>query len=98
MSEKTCEKCRKYARQILLSRIREISEDTWSAGWFTGIEKDLWALASGSKKTEMYGDVGPELIDLARDADGWWHYGSDGPEFVTMKDWVAATNTTEAAP
>jgi hypothetical protein len=87
MTQPTCETCSKYARKLLLSRIREISEEVWCAGWFSGIENDLWLLAIGKGEPKLYGDVGPELMDLARVAGGWWHYGSAGPEFVLTKDW-----------
>jgi glutamine cyclotransferase len=82
------ERLQAYARELLLARMRELSERCYCAGWITGLEEALWELSLNGGGAygmdEVTVDEAAELQQLAVDADGWWVYGDDGVEFVSL--------------
>jgi hypothetical protein len=77
------------AALLLDSRIREISEETWCAGWSSEIESDLWEAACGSGDLKYGMGLVTErelasLMDYANEAGGWWTYD----RFVPFEEWL----------
>lgn len=85
------------AREVLLHRMQDYSEDYHCAGWLSGLEFLLWegrsdegASPSAQARSEMRG----ELHALARIAGGWWVYDDEtqpdesGPVFITTERWL----------
>ena len=81
------------AREVLLHRMQDFSEDCFCAGWLGGLEFLLWevpadddevAAAQGRRK------VVEECWVLAEIAGGWWVYADEsvpadrGPVFITI--------------
>ena len=92
------ERLQQYARELLLHRMHDISEDFWCAGWIGGLEYDLWDFVVG--KTETYGTYVRSSLDdldrehlkqLAEDAGGWYYYSFEpghGEQFIAMDEWL----------
>lgn len=84
------------AREVLLHRMKEYSEDYHCAGWLGGLEFLLWetpAADDGSPSAKRLRNLVPELRTLAEIADGWWLYEDEthpntrGPVFIPMPRW-----------
>jgi len=92
------EKLQGYARELLRLKMREISEDYWCAGWFVGLEYELWDFVSGVTDTygtylsrNLDGDDRDSLIELANDAGGWYYWSDEaghGEQFASMDRWL----------
>lgn len=71
-------------------RMRDISEDTWCAGWLVDLEYVLWEwLGRQEDEIEMGRSTltrleREELLRLAERAGGWWTYD----RFVPMAEWL----------
>ena len=89
-------------RWALYSRMSDISEACWCAGWMQGTEYALWrAVTSGEPQTWGAGIIEQEDIDalqeLAEWAGGWWRSGAGyEPEFVPLAEWRAHYAEREA--
>ena len=93
----------RYARELLLIEMREISEEHWFAGWLGGLEFRLWDLAINGTPIDKgfvdAEDVDPEEIKHLRDrlselhfhAQGWWAWDDDEhqPVFLPESQWLA---------
>jgi hypothetical protein len=81
------------AAHLLVGLMRDISEDTWCAGWLMGLEHILWdAMHSDSKENREF-----DAKDLARlrkfheQAGGWWVWRKDvGEVFLSTEAWLAS--------
>lgn len=84
------------AREVLLHRMREYSEEYHCAGWLGGLEFLLWETPSSdddSPAAKRLRNLVPELQTLAEIADGWWAWDSDqpaadNPVFIPMTRWL----------
>ena len=83
------------AREALRTLLRSVSEDTWCAGWYKGLEYFLWRdvqnyvhekLDELKYLSEFEVDV---LYDLVRDAGGWfyWPDGATQEQFIPLAEW-----------
>lgn len=90
-------------RKALLHEMERISEDTWCAGWFSGIEFGLWNEMQGGKgcgggTVNCYEQDDLDLLrELATLAEGWWRWdeGQGDNVFVPMDEWLSVvTNRT----
>ncbi len=84
------------ARDLLLYKMMEYSQDGFCATWLVDLEWELWTEADrpdSLPKREYILSVSRECRILAEIAGGWWVYedetrpGEDGPVFVTMARW-----------
>jgi len=81
-------------RWALYSRMSDISEACWAAGWMQGTEYALWrAVTTGEPQTWGAGIIEQEDIDALRElaelAGGWWRRVEHKPEFVPLAEWRA---------
>lgn len=84
------------AREVLLRRMRDYSEDYYCAGWLGSFEFLLWEGSAGddeSLTTQARSKIIAELRALAEIAGGWWVYEDEtqpnesGPVFISMDRW-----------
>lgn len=84
------------ARELLLDKMREYSQDGFCASWMQGLEFELWQLATSSSPTESSGfspEFYQQLHQLTVIADGWWRWETTsdssgvGPVFVSLGTW-----------
>ncbi len=84
------------AREVLLRRMRDYSEENHCAGWLSGLEFLLWkepAEDDESLSASTRAELHPELRALAEVAGGWWVYEDEtqpaerGPVFISMERW-----------
>lgn len=89
------------AKELLLFRMRQLSETFFSKEWVEDLESDVWDMAFNGQKLFDQIDVTPEMSkffrDLANLADGWWINNGevqpddslplDGLVFVSMARW-----------
>jgi hypothetical protein len=84
----------------LVALMRDLSEETYSAGWLSGLEHMLWRLVQGG--TAGVFDPDDASVDLLRglseQAGGWWRWDKamGGEVFVPMAEWLALVAATEA--
>ncbi len=85
------------AREVLLHRMQDYSEDYHCAGWLSDLEFLLWEKQTGEGKSpdvQVRDKMRAELRVLAKVAGGWWVYeddtqpGQPGPVFVSMERWL----------
>jgi len=85
------------AREVLLHRMCDYSEDYHCAGWLNNLEFLLWegpADDDESLTTQNRRKITAELRALAGIAGGWWVYSDEtipaerGPVFVSMDRWL----------
>ena len=71
---------RETAKDSLLRRMEDISEDFWCAGWIRGLEFSLWR------------DINehPDLAKLSKQCGGWWIWADcdDMRKFVSTDEWL----------
>ena len=79
------------ARQLLLHKMREWSEECFSAGWMRDLEFDLWTIAingKGSYGSHVFSCMeANKLYGLALGARGWWRWHGKNEEFVGLGVW-----------
>lgn len=89
------------AREVLLRRMREYSEDCHCASWLIGLEFLLWEKQADTDKsppTQERSKICGKLHALAKIAGGWWVYKDEtqpdqtGPVFVPMERWLQILN------
>ncbi len=84
------------AEELLLSKMEEYSEGFFCAGWFSGLEFDLWqaadlGLPNKTQKHEV--TLSRKLRALGRIAGGWWVIedetcpDEDSPFFIPVERW-----------
>lgn len=81
------------ARLDLLALMELISEQCWYAGWFHGIEYDLWSIMQGGCRHYGHGDLDDatlqRLQSLSLAAGGWYVWGDDvDPTFTPLDAWT----------
>ena len=84
------------ARELLLYKMREYSQDGFCASWLYDLEFELWQLAICPPQKETSG-FSPghyrEIHRLALIADGWWVWETapepekSGPVFISLSEW-----------
>ena len=80
------------ARDLLLYKMKEYSEDGYCAGWLDGLEWELWEAAEQPRPTGPF-ITSRECRQLAEIARGWWVYGeglkddAEEPTFVSLDRW-----------
>ena len=83
-----------YAKELLLHKMREWSEECYCAGWMMGLEYGLWSIALMDRDHYGFHEFNhaeaDELFQLAIDANGWWVWrDSDEREtFIDLAEWV----------
>jgi len=86
------------AREVILHRMSDYSEDYHCAGWLSSLEFLLWegpADDDESLTTQARRKISAELRALAGIASGWWVYSDEtkpderGPVFIPMERWLA---------
>ena len=86
------EKVREYAGRLLRSKMSELSEELYCAGWCHGIEYVLWDNVTGSrdKLDKVNSKDVEELRQLSGDAGGWfvWDGQQHDARFVPMHEWL----------
>jgi len=79
------------AQWDLYSRMREISEEDFCAGWMMDNEFRIWdALHQRATEQTTY-PVNPRLLRLCAALSaqiGGWIYWADGPQFIPMAQWL----------
>jgi hypothetical protein len=82
------------AREVLLHRMRDYSEEFHCAGWLSGLEVLLWEIPEEDDRTWVQArrEISMELRTLAEIAEGWWAWndevpGGDNPVFVPLAEW-----------
>jgi hypothetical protein len=86
---------REWAGELLVKKMRDISEMQYAASWLVGLEFALWRLvAKGGGRENFYGftmtsEVAANLSDLAEGAGGWpiWDDASSNPQIMPMAEW-----------
>lgn len=84
------------ARELLLYKMKEYSEDTACATWLVGLEFQLWRygdMASADPREQYSIKLGKELRTLAEITGGWWAWdkdaaGAENPVFMSMERWL----------
>lgn len=85
------------ARELLLYKMKEYSQDGFCASWLVDLEFELWESAnlSAPSPQEMHSvSTSRECRALAQIADGWWVYedetrrGENGPVFISTERWM----------
>ncbi len=84
------------AREVLLHRMRDYSEEFHCAGWLGGLEFLLWEVSEegGQPWIQSRREISAECHTLAEIAGGWWVYedetrpGEHGPVFIPMERWL----------
>jgi hypothetical protein len=85
------------ARELLLYKMKEYSEDFACATWLVGLEFQLWHygnIASTDSKEQYSIKLGKELRILAEVTGGWWAWnnevpaGGENPVFMAMDRWL----------
>ena len=85
------------AQEVLLSRMKLLSEDFYAAGWISGLEFDVWEMAQVHPHKlwahEVTDDMSKSFRDLATIANGWWvsshtvRLKEKGPVFISIAEW-----------
>ena len=84
------------ARELLLYKMKEYSQDGFCATWLVDLEFELWEAADVATpaKGESYAmAVSKECRPLAEIAGGWWVWPGDlapkeeAPVFVSLPEW-----------
>jgi len=95
------------ARELLLYKMREYSQDGFCASWLDGLERDLWEAADKpcpSGPAAFTHAASCECRKLAEIAAGWWVYEDPSqpdaprPVFVTTKRWQQIRKSTSPPP
>ena len=94
------------ARELLLYKMKEYSQDGFCATWLVDLEFELWEAAD--KATPAKGEsfamsVSKECRPLAEIAGGWWAWPKNpgpndaAPVFVSLADWhrILASRASE---
>ena len=85
------------AREVLLHRMQDYSEDYHCAGWLCDLEFLLWeepADEGESPDVQVRAKMRAELRALATIAGGWWVFEDEtqpeqaGPVFVSTERWL----------
>lgn len=85
------------AKEVLLHRMKDYSEDNYCAGWLSSLEFLLWDKPDTEDKSpsaQVLGAITPHLRAIAGIAGGWWVYedetvpGERGPVFISMERWL----------
>lgn len=81
------------AKELLLYRMCQLSEDVFSAGWLTGLDFEVRETAYGNPPMlagmEVTESVSKTFRDLAVLAGGWWVWGrtDDGEIIMGLAEW-----------
>jgi len=83
------------ARELLLYKMKEYSEDFFCASWLVDLEFELWEAAereSPSEREMSMVTTSRECRSLAELAGGWWAWddkapGGDNPIFMPLEEW-----------
>mgnify|MGYP005846685803 CR=1 FL=1 len=84
------------AREVLLHRMKDYSEDYHCASWLVDLEFLLWEMPAAddeSRVAQIHTKTVTELRTLAEIAGGWWVYEDEtqpaehGPVFIPMDRW-----------
>lgn len=94
------------AREVLLFRMKEYSEEFHCAGWLSGLEFLLWEtpVDDDDSRTKFLRPVVLECHTLAEISGGWWVYqdktrpGEPGPVFVSMDRWKEILADRKSSP
>lgn len=84
------------ARELLLYKMEEYSEDFACASWLVDLEFELWGygdIASTAPEEEYSIRLGKELRTLSEIAGGWWVFGDGVPPhehrmFMPLERWL----------
>lgn len=86
------------ARELLLYKMEEYSEDGFCASWLVDLEYELWNAADQPEDPAPLGcwtkSTSKECRILAEIAGGWWVFeddsrpGEEGPVFLPMARWL----------
>jgi len=86
------------AANLLLFRMKQLSEDLHCASWLNDLEFLVWDMAYGGENA--FGDIkvsdqmAKSFRDLADLSGGWWVYkdktlpDEHGPVFISMERWL----------
>jgi len=86
-----------FAKEVLLHRMKEYSEDFFCAGWIGGLEFGAWNDVDIEQPTDRQKHAvafSRECRILGEIAGGWWVYedttrpGERGPVFIPMERWL----------
>ena len=85
------------ASEVLLFRMKLLSQEFYSEPWVDGLEFDVWDMAFDGEKLfgqfEVTEAMAKYFRDLATLAGGWWVYRDEtrpderGPFFIPMDRW-----------
>lgn len=85
------------ASEVLLFRMKLLSQEFYSETWVDGLEVDVWDMAFNSGKLfgqfEVTEAMAKYFRDLATLSGGWWVHedetkpGQAGPVFISMDRW-----------
>ncbi len=92
------------ARELLLYKMSEYSQDGFCVSWLHGLEWELWEAADQPDVTEkslFTLNTSRECRQLAEVAQGWWVFDdntqpdADGPVFVSLSRWQQIREKTK---
>lgn len=85
------------AQETLIYRMKQMSDDFYSASWVSDLEFMVWEMAFGKEQSFAGMDVTDEMAksfrDLAILSGGWWIWDDNtdpagqNPVFITIKRW-----------
>lgn len=83
-------------REMLRLCIGLVSQEVYCAGWYSGIEYDVWAYVTGHRKSFTVPEciASPtfqqDILDLANAVGGWWRWSQDETRavFTPMDEWL----------
>jgi len=80
---------RRIAGDLLITLMRQASQDNWSAAWHPGVEYLLWEAAIG--ENEKLRGPGLQARYLSEKCQGWavWDKALGRPRLTAMRGWVA---------
>lgn len=88
----------KVSAYALRSKMEDISESTWAAGWLSHLECDLWEILENPEVQDVEFGMGmitqadiQELRELRDRAGGWWTYDL----FIPLAAWPERYQTEQ---
>ncbi|MCF3652540.1 hypothetical protein [Synoicihabitans lomoniglobus] len=95
------------ARELLLYKMQEYSQDGFCASWLHGLEWELWEAAeppNAPAENPFIFNTSRECRQLAEIAQGWWVFedqtqpDTESPVFVSLERWQQTRSAGNRPP